>query len=298
MGCWNQTCALTNLPILNGDDVYTFILIQTPNARTSLCHPTAFWEPMPLFFEGKYNDYGSVDNCNGLMIPTITDFIKNNLIEFEVGENSCHDIAVSKDGFDLNKLFETEHKDRLYITNPIFGGKQSVKHIEIRKQVLDSLLKAYTIEEYVGYDVETQNIGYAQHSFDDMLNFGYSFLDITKKLEKESFKRWDIFEYSTCRFTNHLPSDIKHNGLGVVITELLLKSLDADNVELSRTIIHQLCVYIWLHHIMNSGRRIWSPQSGAGSQETDTLVQKLIARITLNEADYIDHYFDEDDEDD
>ncbi len=230
------------------------------------------------------------------MIPTIIDFIKNNLVELDIGENSCHDIAVSKDGFDLNKLFETEHKHRLYVTNPIFGGEQSVKHIEIRKQVLDSLLKTYTIEEYIGYD-EVNTSGYIKHSFDDMLNFGYYFLDITKKLKKDDFKRWDIFEYSTCKFTKYLPRDIKRNGLGSIITELLLESLDNNNVELSRTIIYQLCVYTWLHHIMNSGRRIWSPQSGAGSQETDTLVQKLIARITLNEADYIDQYFDEDEED-
>lgn len=58
MGCFHQTCALTNLPIRGGETVYSLILQQTPPGMVSECYPNYAWTLTPFVFEGEYDDYG------------------------------------------------------------------------------------------------------------------------------------------------------------------------------------------------------------------------------------------------
>lgn len=63
MGCWNQTCAVSNLPIMWDEDVVLLPLIAT----TSLdgCgmayYPTDVYAPFGMAIYGKYNDYGGLE---------------------------------------------------------------------------------------------------------------------------------------------------------------------------------------------------------------------------------------------
>lgn len=62
MGCWNETCGLTQTPIRYGDDVAVYILIPRNNTRGATCHTDDFYNPFVLPIYGKYNDYGSIEN--------------------------------------------------------------------------------------------------------------------------------------------------------------------------------------------------------------------------------------------
>lgn len=53
MGCYNMSCAITNMPILCGDDMVV-ALASEGDQMSSLVHP--------VFFYGEYNDYGTVEN--------------------------------------------------------------------------------------------------------------------------------------------------------------------------------------------------------------------------------------------
>jgi len=87
MGCWNETCAITNLPIHAGDPIVYFLLeynlanhtcwnddvevfkknggyrTQTaPNQHHSgHCYATDIWSPISPPIYGKYNDYGNIE---------------------------------------------------------------------------------------------------------------------------------------------------------------------------------------------------------------------------------------------
>lgn len=54
MGCWNETDALTQLPILYGDPVKLIVISSTPDGDEELVFPRCF----PI--SGKYNDFGSI----------------------------------------------------------------------------------------------------------------------------------------------------------------------------------------------------------------------------------------------
>ena len=70
MGCWNDTCLITNLPIHSGDPVIAFV-ISYDNYEEGLtkfsgsCYSTDIAFPITLPIKAEYNDYGSVGFSNG-----------------------------------------------------------------------------------------------------------------------------------------------------------------------------------------------------------------------------------------
>lgn len=67
MGCWNETCGLSGLPITEGDKVKLVFLLpryrsMTIEGLSSYCGSTSVLTPCLLPITGEYNDYGSIEN--------------------------------------------------------------------------------------------------------------------------------------------------------------------------------------------------------------------------------------------
>lgn len=119
MGCWNHTCAVSNLHVTAGQDVFVFLLLKNRRSDgSSFCYGNALYDVVPLPFYGKYDDYGGVDECHGFGIPIILDALKSRLYKFGQGPNEYHDCEVNKDNLDIEKLFEADHEGRLGIEDP------------------------------------------------------------------------------------------------------------------------------------------------------------------------------------
>ena len=52
MGCWNQTCGLSQLHIRHGQDVMVVALVKN-NGYDSLCYTTPFWAPVMVIRAGS-----------------------------------------------------------------------------------------------------------------------------------------------------------------------------------------------------------------------------------------------------
>lgn len=66
MGCWNKTCALTNLPIHAGERVIMFPLIEVVRSSGGRrCYNNWAWEYLPVPFYGEYDDYGFMEFDDG-----------------------------------------------------------------------------------------------------------------------------------------------------------------------------------------------------------------------------------------
>ena len=61
MGCWNETCMLTHLPILGGEDTVCVLIAQQPGSRDTI-HSDAIYAPISLPLFGKYDGYGCLEN--------------------------------------------------------------------------------------------------------------------------------------------------------------------------------------------------------------------------------------------
>lgn len=156
MGCWNGTCGLTELPIVEGTDIFVFPVVES--YRDSFCYSTALYRPSILPFRAKYNDYGAGEDCTGVALPYLMEGIREQLVELELGENEYHDIAVKRDGFDVDMFFEACHEKRLMFKNPLraYDGESKTKDVfftMIRKDVIDRLWNEWTFDMYKMKDI-------------------------------------------------------------------------------------------------------------------------------------------------
>lgn len=155
MGCWNKTCGLTNLHIYAGTPVYVFILVE-PTYGGDDSSPNSIYDVCPTPFYSHYDDYGGGEDSSGSWVPYLISGFSENLIEKEVGENEYHDIEVKREGFDLEKFFETVHEKRLYLLNRrrmihndgSFKGKEEVRvsFTMLHKSIVDRLLDEIPVQ--------------------------------------------------------------------------------------------------------------------------------------------------------
>lgn len=59
MGCWNETCMGTNLPILYGEKCTVIFMIESPYEQSG-CYAANQYMPI-LALHGTYDDYGTID---------------------------------------------------------------------------------------------------------------------------------------------------------------------------------------------------------------------------------------------
>ena len=59
MGCWNETCMISHLPIHEGEQVGAVILARVGDSHTS-SHCDEVWKPVSPVFMGEYTGYGSI----------------------------------------------------------------------------------------------------------------------------------------------------------------------------------------------------------------------------------------------
>jgi len=136
MGSWHGTCAVSNLHVTAGQKVAIFMLLENKNKK-SFCYGNAMYDVCPIPFYGKYNDYGGVENRHGFGLNLVVEAIRDQLYEFGDGPNSSHDLAVNRDNFNIDMLFEADHEDRLGIQDTHYWNDDDYDLRELEKQRTD-----------------------------------------------------------------------------------------------------------------------------------------------------------------
>lgn len=180
MGCWNQTCGLTQLHIRAGQKVMVVPLTQS--LRDSLCYTTPFYTPFPVPFYAEYNDYGAGENETGVGMRLAMEHIKDQLVEVEQGENQYHDIPVKKEGFSIELFWEACHENRLHVKSVFQRDKspQEVGFVMIHMGIFEYLAEHYEFSDY-DYDSKTGRSQYYKYKLQDILNDIPEFVDAIMK---------------------------------------------------------------------------------------------------------------------
>lgn len=304
MGCWNHTCAITNLPIYAGEKVEVILLKNRGEYDgSSFCHPDAYHLPIPLTFSGIYDDYGAVEDCEGVALELIVESLRKHLVEMEVGENKYHDIPAKKDEFNIDKLFELDHEGRLFIINQKMMHDMRdgirVKHIVVRKEVYDGIISGMTFERWDREKSETYYTGY-----DDLVKEYEQFtkdIDDIRALDPDDFKRryWRMDGKIGETFIGGL---IAYRGQGTYgmdyplhVVETLFDMRDNGNEDFAAMLDNAVRLSM-LSCFIEGARKSWVVPSGAGSQDGNTNYQTLCANLTLTSAKIVDNYYGEEDE--
>lgn len=75
MGCWNESCALSHLPIMAGEEIYAFLLLECPFEK-QYSYSTGTYSPIAVV-HGEYDDYGGIENIRdeNILKPVIQRFL-------------------------------------------------------------------------------------------------------------------------------------------------------------------------------------------------------------------------------
>lgn len=63
MGCWNETCFLTRLPIFSGEPVKLLLTAPVPESCRNTVRMNGWFMPVCLPVTGHYDEYGRIDGC-------------------------------------------------------------------------------------------------------------------------------------------------------------------------------------------------------------------------------------------
>jgi hypothetical protein len=280
MGCWNQTCGLSQLHIRHGQDVMVFALTKN-NGYDSLCYTTPFWAPAMLPFYAKYNDYGGGEDCTGVGLNIVMNAIKEELIELPQGANQFHDIPVKAEGFNDEVFFEAVHEGRLFVKGLHERQRVHVEFVMFHMDVVNHILENRKIERYVGQN--NGNTGwdnaYIEYTFKDVLadlpacvdHMFEQYADQSNPLRffdpLRSLRRMNDRETNQVNHAAALLSidEYRYSGL-VRISFLLDEYVEANDRAGLIELLTEHLKALWLDGFMLDTRKFWSPQAGAGSQ--------------------------------
>jgi len=308
MGCWNETCVVSNLPIVCGDEVAMTIL--TRNNDGEWYRPNSLFYVSPIMFYGEYNDYGSGENCHGLGLDfTAEEFRKyktpiednlppDDLVEkFAREELKFHDVKTFRAG--LMGYEDTENHARLGF---------------IRKDILDKILNEFAWKQTFYAKDENDSFIYETINYDYFLNCIpqaiHTFKEYFKKAEEEAGAMGGISH--TLMFNPVPDADMRdtntvvrwifahdkeskqvpfHKSIGEKIKELA----DANKDEELTAFLTEFCKYAILYKFMIESRKVFTPQPNT-SQDTDTDAHKFFAKIVTEVALELDSRYDDDSE--
>lgn len=303
MGCWNHTCAISNLPVHYNDKVIVLILKARYTLDPNCSDNTMFWSPFPAYFEGSYNDYGAVENCHGPMLPYILDTLKTMIVEYAVGDNKYHDIEVSAKNFTVEKLFEADHENRLQ-AKPTqfernFHGATSpspLKHIVILKSVFDKIISTIKCGEY------DDNYKRLYRGRDELKEQAKQLADHIIKLRTIDRKVDDgvILAFEMQNQIEQLNSIGRHiwfSRMGISNWDISTKCELTLSSGMEQNLIHfflnQYVDLMLLDLFMVDARKMWVPTTGSGSQSSSTYGQELLASIIMDGAAKIKKRYEE-----
>lgn len=306
MGCWNKTCALSNLPIYNGEDVYVFVLQESSDYdKGSFVHTSYLYHPLLLPFESTYNDYGGGENSFGVTFPLIMNGIRGSLIEKEVGENPYHDIEVKRDNFNEENFFETIRENRLEIKT--YDGVKKVKFVMMRKDLVDKVLEEWVLEKFLG--IENGEGVYKEYQFDDVIG---SIDELVEDLKRkvESFEKDESFDMflnlvamrpETWCDREILAGEWLGNGLRnnyyqsnlVDLSMVICEKVLSKSFEDLKPIFAEYIKGLFVNEFMVKVRRVWVPPCGEGSQDSDLDLHQLLATSVIKCSQELEARFDD-----
>lgn len=317
MGCWNQTCGLSQIHIRAGEKVIVFPVAE--GKQSNLCYTTPFWAPFVVPFYSEYNDYGGGENSSGIGLELILDYLRKNAVEVEQGPNEYHDCPVERANIDEDKFWDAIHEQRLKIYD--WGKREAqVGFVMVKESIYEHLAANFKLESYLyeesRYDKFTFNElladvdGFVDHLINGTRRIDEFCDETTTEEEKESMLEM-LFLYEpveragreiknknrAARWLSYSSSHLKYGGfLSNDLDEMAIKYIKAKDAESLKTLLVDHLKLLFIDTVMISTRKFWSPQAGAGSQGDDTAACRELIAAMNHVLDADDRRWEEDDE--
>lgn len=133
MGCWNETCGMTQMPICGGDPVRLFLIVENgyPRGSRDVCisYGTELWRPFGIPLKGTYDEYGRIENIEE---DCMSDFLLESLREMVVEVPNRMGEVFKREELDWATVIEFLTDEGLRVTDPF--------HVSHITKKLDAIL--------------------------------------------------------------------------------------------------------------------------------------------------------------
>lgn len=239
MGCWNGTCMISRLPIYEGDDIKLVITMKMWDlSGSSFCYSDEVYKPAFLPLEGKYNDYGMIEDIKeDFNLKLIMEYLKYK-----------YPIINDNEDYSIYDFLECIERDNIKDGN---GNDINISFVMIHKYIYDSI-----VNDYVGefWNDRKEFLPNGDRKYYITAN---EYID--RKLNFNNFKDEHITFLSTDIVSRKL-------YISYIYINLIRDTVKSNDISLFNNFKIELGNLIKLYSFMGDTRISWMIQCGAGSQ--------------------------------
>ncbi len=275
MGCWNETCYMSNLPILWGDKIVLFVLGPTSNQRIyETCYPDDNYVPLGFPIVGEYDDYGGIENA--VISPHMEQYLQT-FTKLYLGKRDSNGNKVFVDYVWKSTDDFLAHLCRhsLYVDACMSKEKQPLESVMIHYDLYQLLLK--DMGDRIPYEKnESLRTLHRNKTIEVMKRINErraAFSDdcFTQKLGD----MWAKQHFNFCD-EYHFSHEYRWRSLNTM-ADYCLDTQD-------ETIIEDMVNYILWYQVMLYSRKGYHCYSGGGCQSQEYKLHKIIANFILKKC--------------
>lgn len=288
MGCWNETCGITQMPIHTGDPVVLMFLTKVDSStenHNGFCHANHVWTPKFLPVFGKYDDYGGLEDIEeNWNTQYIVEQLTSELMQVRLSTPAAHtdtdpdDLHAEHDELDLGAftvydVLDEIRQDRLWV--PGVKGFLPVGWCMIHRWVWDHMTQIMDRDWQENLTLSTV-VAHGEAYYTAMQARGaelesepnQSALNLLLMYGRKSLVDWQnafaVLSENSARLDSY------HTLTGIRSYDEVLWKLATAHTPVQddhvQEVIRSLSEFLVFKNNMMVLRKFWSPQSGKGSQ--------------------------------
>lgn len=247
MGCWNETCLISNLPITHREEVIVSIVEKSTwgPEHTPICLPVV----------GKYDDYGSIENFDesSLAFKYIMKHFGNNYD----GNNIFSDIAGG--GF-------TNQSTR-------YAKETQVGLVMMLKDIVEPLIKSLVRRKIIPTDEIKSRINLMSEQNKSPINFKNK----TNLSENDRKMLSELIDIRLGGISSIVGIDMLNREEYLDITKFAISLGACTDDAVLDEFIAGIQLRSDLEHVIGTLRKSWAPTLGTGSQQRDYRTHLVLA---------------------
>lgn len=291
MGCWHETCMITNAPILYEDKVISLFLIDKGPKLSNGCYGYAYWSPLPYIVYGKYNDYGSIEPNSHDNHDRLVDLIN---VHWRDKNNN----VLVNNFKSVKELFKSQ-TDLTVNTYGAYNTLRNVRPVMISEVAFETILKEHKFTDYVkGEDGEWED---KEFSFGDVIAVLPEFVSLALALsETEDWyiecENFYLNFVEKCPAFSAMPLRVMGTNYDSQISMgNLLRQISNIKIGLLEYFT-ELAKFGWLCRYIEDARITWHPMGHSGSQDYSLSSLALRSKMISEAHDRVKSKWDEDGE--
>lgn len=286
MGCWCETCGITQLPINAGDKVRVFVMVSQDHysfeeggaGGGGTCYSNDRWTPIGPAIQGKYDDYGGIEK---IVMDENAKMIEDRLTKGWVPVTSEYDGDDVPEKLGLPEYLHFIERDRGKF-KPEFREEQHLGLMFVLEDVYQAMINFDSIEAHHYWDgTEEKRRGYEYMPLSKglMLEFQGWYEKQLDMVKLRGSKEEDRFYELLADMDNgRIFSSYREDGLKIFKKPFQLCAQEQMPYEHKKVqkLINSALEMLRFQIAMSRARKQWIPQSGKGGQNNELDIYQAI----------------------